>query len=60
MTIRKLHCPLCGEESITDEVRKDIFNLLCVNCGCNSVVFLGEQLITVGYPEGIAKFPDAL
>jgi hypothetical protein len=46
----KLHCPMCGEPSLTEEVKPDVCNLLCISCGCNSVVFLGEQLVTVGYP----------
>lgn len=54
--MKRLHCPLCGEEAITDEIKPDVCNLLCVNCGCNSVVFLGEQLVNVRYSTGIAKF----
>ncbi len=44
----KCFCPGCGEEAITDRVAlgADAYNLLCVQCGLQSVVFLGDQLVS--------------
>jgi hypothetical protein len=45
----RLRCPMCGEPCLTDRVglRADVCNLICIECGAYSVVFLGDQMSSV-------------
>lgn len=44
--MKPLHCPLCGEEAMADQIHRDLYNVVCLECGAQSVVIVGDQFIT--------------
>lgn len=52
--MKPLHCPLCGEEAMADQIQRDLYNVVCLECGAQSVVIVGDQLITPNAVPGKA------
>lgn len=50
----KLRCPLCGEECCVEQVQRELYNVICLECGAASVVMVGDQLITPNSQPGVA------
>jgi ferredoxin-like protein FixX len=50
----KLHCPLCGEEAMADRIQRDLYSVVCIECGACSVVVVGDQLIAPNSVPGRA------